>query len=139
MYEGFRKGSCDVIFSSDRAVDLRKQSPENRFYDPEVGRFITQDPAKQGLNWYSYCRNNPLRYTDPDGRICGADDAATLRGFRGVRNRRHGGSACRPQAGEGRDDGRIWLRRHPPDRRDVHHQLGVVAVTPLMLAIRIST
>jgi uncharacterized protein RhaS with RHS repeats len=40
-----------------------------RFYDPEVGRFLTQDPAKQGLNWYSYCGNNPLRYVDPDGQV----------------------------------------------------------------------
>ncbi|MCL6588975.1 MAG: FG-GAP-like repeat-containing protein [Firmicutes bacterium] len=39
-----------------------------RFYDPEIGRFISQDPAKDGLNWYSYCNNNPLKYVDPDGR-----------------------------------------------------------------------
>jgi RHS repeat-associated protein len=40
-----------------------------RFYDPEVGRFITVDPGKDGLNWYAYCDNNPLRYIDPDGRV----------------------------------------------------------------------
>ena len=40
-----------------------------RFYDPEVGRFITVDPGKDGLNWYAYCNNNPLRYIDPDGRV----------------------------------------------------------------------
>jgi RHS repeat-associated protein len=40
-----------------------------RFYDPEVGRFITVDPGKDGLNWYAYCENNPLRYVDPDGRV----------------------------------------------------------------------
>ena len=40
-----------------------------RWYDPEVGRFLTQDPVKDGLNWYAYCNNNPLRFTDPDGRI----------------------------------------------------------------------
>ncbi len=39
-----------------------------RFYDPEVGRFISMDPAKQGINYYAYCNNNPLAYTDPDGR-----------------------------------------------------------------------
>jgi RHS repeat-associated protein len=38
-----------------------------RFYDPEIGRFITQDPAKIGQNWYEYCYNNPLRNIDPDG------------------------------------------------------------------------
>ena len=38
-----------------------------RWYDPELGRFISQDPAKDGLNWYAYCNNNPLKYIDPDG------------------------------------------------------------------------
>jgi RHS repeat-associated protein len=38
-----------------------------RFYDPEIGRFITQDPGKQGLNWYVYCFNNPLKMIDPNG------------------------------------------------------------------------
>ncbi|MCL6589932.1 MAG: RHS repeat-associated core domain-containing protein, partial [Firmicutes bacterium] len=40
-----------------------------RWYDPEVGRFLTQDPAKQGLNWYAYCANNPINRIDPDGRF----------------------------------------------------------------------
>jgi RHS repeat-associated protein len=38
-----------------------------RFYDPELGRFITMDPAKDGLNWWAYCSGNPLKYVDPDG------------------------------------------------------------------------
>jgi len=44
-----------------------------RYYDPVIGRFISpdsivQDPFDpQMLNRYSYCRNNPLRYIDPDG------------------------------------------------------------------------
>ena len=39
----------------------------NRYYDPAIGRFITEDPAKDGLNWYVYCGNNPIRYVDPTG------------------------------------------------------------------------
>jgi RHS repeat-associated protein len=38
-----------------------------RFYDPEVGRFISVDPNKDGMNWYSYCGNNPVKYVDPTG------------------------------------------------------------------------
>lgn len=38
-----------------------------RYYNPTIGRFISADPARQGLNWYVYCNNNPLMYVDPDG------------------------------------------------------------------------
>ncbi|CAB1062260.1 hypothetical protein D1BOALGB6SA_7036 [Olavius sp. associated proteobacterium Delta 1] len=44
-----------------------------RLYDPVVGRFITADSIvqdlydPQALNRYSYARNNPLKYVDPDG------------------------------------------------------------------------
>ena len=38
-----------------------------RYYDPELRRFITEDPAKDGLNWYAYCGNNPVMYVDPWG------------------------------------------------------------------------
>ena len=39
-----------------------------RWYDPEMGRFITEDPARDGRNWFVYCRNNPLIYTDSNGK-----------------------------------------------------------------------
>ncbi|GEM_PF-3126572 len=38
-----------------------------RYYDPELGRFISEDPAKYGLNWYVYCQSNPLWRLAPDG------------------------------------------------------------------------
>jgi RHS repeat-associated protein len=44
-----------------------------RYYDPALGRFISADPTiqrphdPQDLNRYAYCRNNPVRYTDPTG------------------------------------------------------------------------
>ena len=48
-----------------------------RYYGSKIGRFTTTDPVytwqenlvdPQRWNRYAYARNNPLRYTDPDGR-----------------------------------------------------------------------
>lgn len=44
-----------------------------RLYDPATRRFLNPDPVvqlpdnTQSYNRYSYCLNNPLRYTDPTG------------------------------------------------------------------------
>jgi len=44
-----------------------------RVYDPNLGRFLSPDPYLQdagnlqNFNRYSYCLNNPLKYTDPSG------------------------------------------------------------------------
>ena len=52
-----------------------------RAYDPLVGRFLSADPYiqapdnPQNLNRYSYCLNNPLRYSDPSGEWFLLDDA----------------------------------------------------------------
>ena len=46
-----------------------------RFYDPQLGRFLSPDPYVQDMtnpqnfNRYSYCLNNPLKYTDPSGEF----------------------------------------------------------------------
>jgi len=51
-----------------------------RMYDPIVGRFLSPDPFvqapdfSQSFNRYSYCINNPLKYTDPTGEVFGIDD-----------------------------------------------------------------
>jgi murein DD-endopeptidase MepM/ murein hydrolase activator NlpD len=42
---------------------------------PELGRFLQADPMLDGLNRYTYCGNNPVRYSDPTG--FGAEDAET--------------------------------------------------------------
>ena len=41
----------------------------NRYYEPSIGRFITEDPVRDGTNWYVYCENNPVMYTDPTGHL----------------------------------------------------------------------
>jgi len=41
----------------------------SRFYDPQQGRFISEDSIglKAGLDLYAYTKNNPARFTDPMG------------------------------------------------------------------------
>ncbi len=38
-----------------------------RYYSPNHGRFTQLDPARDGLNWYAYCSNNPILFVDPWG------------------------------------------------------------------------
>ena len=38
-----------------------------RYYSPEIQRFISEDPIKDGINWYAYCGNNPVMYLDQTG------------------------------------------------------------------------
>ena len=51
-----------------------------RVYDPIVGRMLSPDnfiqaPGySQSLNRYSYCWNNPLKYTDPSGQKLGVEN-----------------------------------------------------------------
>jgi RHS repeat-associated protein len=40
-----------------------------RWYDPELGRFVAEDPARDGTNWYVYCANTPLTRIDPTGAM----------------------------------------------------------------------
>ena len=47
----------------------------SRYYDPEIGRFINADELSylnenniNGMNLFSYCRNNPVIYFDPSGK-----------------------------------------------------------------------
>jgi len=40
-----------------------------RYLDSSTGRFWNPDPIKDGVNWFVYVNNNPLRYVDPDGMM----------------------------------------------------------------------
>ena len=49
---------------------------QTRYYDPEIGRFISQDSIEyadpesiNGLNLYAYCGNNPIMFDDPTGTM----------------------------------------------------------------------
>ena len=55
--------------------DFKLYNMNGRLYDPVVGRFLNADPViqdpgnTQSYNRYSYCLNNPLKYSDPSGYI----------------------------------------------------------------------
>ena len=45
-----------------------------RYYDPVNGRFASEDPAKVGRSWFTYCADNPVNYHDQTGREMSASD-----------------------------------------------------------------
>lgn len=55
-----------------------------RVYDPLLGRFLSPDnfvqapDNSQSFNRYSYCLNNPLKYTDPSGEYAILDDVFSI-------------------------------------------------------------
>jgi len=72
----------NVTASFDRGYTLHEHYDDfglinmnGRLYDPLVGRMLSPDIViqdeqnSQAYNRYSYCFNNPLRYTDPSGYI----------------------------------------------------------------------
>ena len=49
---------------------------KTRYYDPETGRFVSQDDVSyldpehiNGLNLFAYCGNNPVMNVDPNGTV----------------------------------------------------------------------
>ncbi|MBU7027823.1 MAG: hypothetical protein HXS48_12880, partial [Theionarchaea archaeon] len=67
------EGSEDYLFNGKERDATGLYYYGARYYDPEIGRFITRDPLggvtlkPQSLNRYTYCVNNPLKYVDPTG------------------------------------------------------------------------
>ncbi len=57
-------------------TDLKMFYCLSRYYDPEIGRFITADSLDyldpksiNGLNLYAYAKNNPVMFLDSDGHF----------------------------------------------------------------------
>lgn len=58
-------GYCGEYFDTETGLVYLR----NRYYDPTMHRFISEDPAKDGLNWYAYAGCNPTKYVDPWGLL----------------------------------------------------------------------
>ena len=48
-------------------LSASRRSRPQRSWRPEIGRFISQDPIGDGVNWYAYVGNNPVVWVDPEG------------------------------------------------------------------------
>lgn len=68
---GFYRGYC----GHEMITEFSLINMNGRIYDPVLGRFISpdnyvQEPENpQNYNRYSYCMNNPVKYTDPSGEF----------------------------------------------------------------------
>jgi RHS repeat-associated protein len=121
-----------------------------RYYDPEVGRFISKDPIgfAGGLNLYSYVGNSPLSRIDPSG----LDWLPGPKGPIPHRHKRGGGREC-----VNPDDPGAWPGHpahydpdyYPQPLPEIYEDIAVASVVevvlkefgvphPLALAIAIS-
>lgn len=72
-YDGFGNSAGTALtrydYSRERDPDTGLLYYRARWYDPQVGRFVSEDPIGFGgdINWYSYVANNPTRWIDPTG------------------------------------------------------------------------
>lgn len=76
VYNGFGSTTTtEGIFNPFRYT-AREQDPETglyyyraRYYDPQIGRFISEDPLRilGGINFYAYVKNMPIIAKDPNG------------------------------------------------------------------------
>ena len=40
-----------------------------RYYNPRTGMFTSEDPIRDGFNWYAYTNGNPVMFIDPSGFV----------------------------------------------------------------------
>jgi RHS repeat-associated protein len=63
--------SCREFTGYDTEPVSGLQYAGARFYDPQLGMFLTHDPARQFANPYCYTGWNPTNLTDPHGEFIG--------------------------------------------------------------------
>jgi RHS repeat-associated protein len=52
-----------------------------RYYEPTTGRFISEDPARDGANWFGYASNDPIGNVDPGGHSAESVRLQTIGGY----------------------------------------------------------
>jgi RHS repeat-associated protein len=99
-----------------------------RYYDPEIGRFLGEDPLgfEAGVNFYTYVSNNPINFNDPMGmeppqnippdvdvlkNINTASDMNSLKFFWNVRQ-------------HGEWDYKNQIKKYGPDARKLYENFG---------------
>lgn len=68
-------------FCYDSVAEI--QFAQARFYDAGLGRMLSKDPVKRGLNAYPYCDNDPVNYVDPTGEVANILIGGAIGGFVG--------------------------------------------------------
>ena len=58
-------GYIDERFDSESGLQFLNA----RYYDPELGIFLSTDPAEADMNTYRYSGNDPINYSDPSGQF----------------------------------------------------------------------
>jgi RHS repeat-associated protein len=78
-YHGLSNISNFTGYTFDYVLDIF--FAQHRFYDPDLRRFLSVDPIKDGHNWFAYVANNLVTWIDPwglfadPGRISGKEAA----------------------------------------------------------------
>jgi RHS repeat-associated protein len=80
-YGGMRDGGItetDKLYTGQQiepsTTGLGLYNYKARFYSTTLGRFLSPDTlVVDGLNRYTYVKNNPMRYNDPTGRCVGGE------------------------------------------------------------------
>ena len=73
-YDAFGKTYEGALSSGERGYNGKSYNAVTghynygyRDYDPMTGRFATEDPIRDGMNWYVYTANDPVNHIDPWG------------------------------------------------------------------------
>lgn len=73
-YDPFGNTTTSGLVSSNPSQYTGRENEGNglyfyraRYYSPLLGRFTTEDPAKDGPNYYAYAADDPINFRDPLG------------------------------------------------------------------------